>query len=448
MKRMLRSCVIVAVLFFAAGTNMLMAQTPTTWGFETGATGGWTLSNPSLGNVTVSGAGGAVGDMQLRGDFTSPVTLSVGQHLTVSGTMTTSGTGNFAGNDFRFGILNNKGAGGTVASNIWNGTSSSYSGYLGIASTGGNVTNWNGGGVSPAALGILTSTKSNAWNSTTGDKGIGGPASVAANGLPGAYIFAMTLTLIDATHMKFDVSLDNTAGGGTYSLITTATDDGTQNGGVISTNTFTSVVFRISAASTFTSLAFSGVNAALPVELTSFTAAASGSQVNLAWTTATEVNNYGFDIERSNSNSNFEKIGFVKGNGNSNSTKNYSFTDKQNLSGKYNYRLKQIDNGGVSVYSKVIEASIGQPQKFDLSQNYPNPFNPTTTIEFSLPQKSEVNLSVINMLGQVVKEITSGTFEAGTHSVQLNASDIASGVYMYKLQAGNFTSVKKLVLLK
>jgi hypothetical protein len=186
----------------------------------------------------------------------------------------------------------------------------------------------------------------------------------------------------------------------------------------------------------------------LPVELVTFTAKSSGKIVELNWNTATEVKNYGFSIERSQGTSVWTEAGFVKGAGNSNSPKAYSFSEKNLSSGNYAYRLKQIDFDGTTKYSQEVGVTVNAPAGFSLGQNYPNPFNPTTTIEFSLPQKSEVNLSVINMLGQVVKEIASGTFEAGTHSVKLNASDIASGIYMYKLQAGNFTSVKKLVLLK
>ena len=121
--------------------------------------------------------------------------------------------------------------------------------------------------------------------------------------------------------------------------------------------------------------------AILPVELTSFTACVIGNAVKLSWETETEVNNYGFEVERSKKfdarSETWEKIGFVNGNGNSNSPKSYFYEDKNVTAGKYSYRLKQIDNDGQFEYSKTIEVNITLPAKFELSQNYPNPFNPT-----------------------------------------------------------------------
>jgi len=92
--------------------------------------------------------------------------------------------------------------------------------------------------------------------------------------------------------------------------------------------------------------------------------------------------------------------------------------------------------------------NVNVPSAPVLSQNYPNPFNPTTTIAFTLPERSSIQLLLYDPLGTVVKEIASGDFEAGLHEVKLNASDLASGIYFYKLQAGSFLSAKKLVLMK
>jgi hypothetical protein len=191
----------------------------------------------------------------------------------------------------------------------------------------------------------------------------------------------------------------------------------------------------------------------LPVELTSFTAALKGSSVKLDWITATEANNHGFEIQRkvpnaASGNSNWEKIDFVEGYGNSNSTKQYSFTDnKLTLAGTYSYRLKQMDNDGKFEYSKEVNVKFAGFSA-SLNQNYPNPFNPTTSISYTIPNSNFVILKVYNMIGQEVRTLVSSFQEAGEHSVEFSASDLNSGIYIYRLQAGNFTSVRKMQLIK
>ena len=187
---------------------------------------------------------------------------------------------------------------------------------------------------------------------------------------------------------------------------------------------------------------------ALPVELTSFSATTIGSTIKLSWQTATEINNYGFDIERSSVKGSWEKIGFVNGNGNSNSPKNYSFVDDNVTAGTYSYRLKQIDNDGQFEYSKAIEIGLTAPDKFELSQNYPNPFNPSTTINFNLPEASNVKLIIYNILGQEVKTLVNAFKEAGVHTIDFNASELNSGLYIYKIEAGSFTQTRKMTLIK
>jgi hypothetical protein len=191
----------------------------------------------------------------------------------------------------------------------------------------------------------------------------------------------------------------------------------------------------------------------LPVELNSFSALVIGSKVKLNWKTETEVSNYGFDVERKvgsrlSEAGNFEKIGFVEGNGNSNSPKYYSFEDNNLTAGKYSYRLKQIDTDGQFEYSKVIEINLDRPMKYELSQNYPNPFNPVTTIQFSIPEAGDVKLVVYNVLGEQVAELVNENKEAGVHTINFNAAELNSGLYIYKLTAGNFRAVKKLMLVK
>ncbi|MBK7228592.1 MAG: T9SS type A sorting domain-containing protein [Ignavibacteriales bacterium] len=190
----------------------------------------------------------------------------------------------------------------------------------------------------------------------------------------------------------------------------------------------------------------------LPVELSSFSASTIGSTVKLSWRTETEVNNYGFDVERSEKQEArsgvWEKIGFVNGNGNSNSPKDYSFEDKTVTAGKHSYRLKQIDNDGQFEYSKTIEVDFGAPKKFELSQNYPNPFNPTTTIRFNLPETGNVKLILYNILGQEIRILVNEYKESGVYTINLDASELNSGMYIYKLESGSFVQTRKMTLVK
>ena len=138
----------------------------------------------------------------------------------------------------------------------------------------------------------------------------------------------------------------------------------------------------------------------------------------------------------------------MQGYGNSNSPKEYTYTDKDLTGGtKYMYRLKQIDNDGKYQYSKEVEVEV-VPKEYSLYQNYPNPFNPSTTIKFDLPESSEVNLTVYNILGEKVITLVNGMKKAGYHSVEFNAGNIASGMYIYRLQTPNFIQTKKMLLLK
>ena len=187
---------------------------------------------------------------------------------------------------------------------------------------------------------------------------------------------------------------------------------------------------------------------ALPVQLTSFTALLTNNGVHLNWETATEVNNYGFEVERQEAVGNWQKVGFVNGHGNSNSPKSYTFIDATTPVGKVQYRLKQIDFDGKFEYSNVIEVNIESPASLVLYQNSPNPFNPTTEIKFALPKSSEVELSVYNMLGEKVGNLLSGLMNAGEHKVNFDASNLSSGVYFYKLTTDNNVTIRKMILMK
>jgi len=188
----------------------------------------------------------------------------------------------------------------------------------------------------------------------------------------------------------------------------------------------------------------------LPVELVSFTAASLNNKVTLNWETATEINNYGFEIERRVvGESNWALAGFKKGAGSTTETTNYSFTDESfSQTGiKLQYRLKQIDFNGSFTYYDAIEVEV-VPSEMALVQNYPNPFNPSTTISFILPQKENVSLKVYNAMGEEVASLIQGLMEAGTHKINFNSQNLASGLYFYTLTAGNKTQSKKMMLLK
>lgn len=187
----------------------------------------------------------------------------------------------------------------------------------------------------------------------------------------------------------------------------------------------------------------------LPVELVSFTGEASdGYKVKLNWETATELNNFGFDVERQTSNGQWEKVGFVNGNGTSNSSKTYSFKDNSPTGGsKFFYRLKQIDNDGQFEYSDVVEVML-VPMEYKLYQNYPNPFNPMTKIKFAIPEAGKVNLKIFDIKGEQVADLVNTDYEPGYYDIELNLSNLASGVYIYRLQSKSFSDVKKLMLIK
>ena len=191
----------------------------------------------------------------------------------------------------------------------------------------------------------------------------------------------------------------------------------------------------------------------IPVELTSFVASNDRNTVILSWATATEVNNSGFQIERKlNGSNDWTNISFVSGKGTSTEINNYSYMDKSLTVGKYSYRLKQVDLDGTYEYSPIIEVDVNAPDEYTLYQNYPNPFNPTTTIEYSLPEKSDVTISIYSAIGELVKTLVNGTIESGYQKVTFNAADLTSGTYIYQIKAvGNgrtFVDTKKMILIK
>jgi adhesin HecA-like repeat protein len=187
-----------------------------------------------------------------------------------------------------------------------------------------------------------------------------------------------------------------------------------------------------------------------PVELASFNAKVRNNAVQLFWKTATEVDNYGFEIQRSLDSKTWDKIGFVNGHGNSNSPKEYSFEDsKLSNNSSYQYRLKQVDNDGSFSYSNSVSVSIDQmPANFTLFQNYPNPFNPTTVIKYAIAEESFVTIKVYNIIGSEIATLVNENLSAGSYEYNFNASSLSSGAYIYKIQAGGFSETRKMILSK
>ena len=186
----------------------------------------------------------------------------------------------------------------------------------------------------------------------------------------------------------------------------------------------------------------------VPVELTSFTASTTDNNVLLEWTTATEINNYAFEVERKAENSGYEVVGFVAGSGTTTESRSYLFTDTKVPDGKYLYRLKQMDFNGTFSFSYEVEAEVIAPAVYALDQNYPNPFNPSTTINFSIAEASIVKIAVYNLLGQEVAELVNEFKAAGLYKVNFDASDFPNGAYFYSIETPQFKQTKKMLLAK
>jgi len=200
-------------------------------------------------------------------------------------------------------------------------------------------------------------------------------------------------------------------------------------------------------------LEFAPINSVLPVELESFTYSVNENNVNLFWIVSSQINNSGFEIERSyvenNSSDEWIKVGNVSGSGSTTNVQQYTFSDRNLPTGKYAYRLKQIDfNGNFEYFELINSVQIGVPKKFRLSQNYPNPFNPVTFINFDIQEDSKIVLKIYDNTGREVRMLVNEFKLAGYYKVELNGSDLSSGVYFCNLQTDKFSDTKKMILLK
>jgi hypothetical protein len=201
-------------------------------------------------------------------------------------------------------------------------------------------------------------------------------------------------------------------------------------------------------------LVFMGYTDIVPVELSSFTATASNQEVLLNWTTATELNNQGFEIERSTANQSWEKIGYVPGFGTTSEPRSYSFRDENVVAGSYSYRLKQIDFDGTFSYSDEVVVEVDfTPSEYNLYQNFPNPFNPSTKIEFQVPSASDVSIIIYDMLGQEIKSLFNEQVVPGRYTLEWDGSNsfgtqMSSGIYIYRMTAGSFVEAREMILIK
>lgn len=198
---------------------------------------------------------------------------------------------------------------------------------------------------------------------------------------------------------------------------------------------------------------------ALPVSIISFTSAAAQRNVTLSWITEWELNNSGFDVERTaviqSGVEEWKKVAFINGNGTTNTQVSYSYTHTKLLKGEYKYRLKQIDyNGNFEYYSLAEIVTIAPPDKFSMGQNYPNPSNPKSKIDYEIPFNAMVNIVVFNMLGEEVANLVNEQKEAGYYTAEFNGSNLASGVYFYRLNVKDisssvsFNKTMKMILVK
>jgi hypothetical protein len=260
------------------------------------------------------------------------------------------------------------------------------------------------------------------------------------------------LSIHDALRIK---KTDSTASGKSLSFLFLAKDGASVQASAV--NPSGPVVGTITIQHT---AAWNGQVVALPIQLASFNASpvAGGDGVLLKWSTISEVNNYGFEIQRSAAAADgFSSLpgAFIPGHGTTTLPRDYSYSDAGIPAGTWYYRLKQMDLDGTVHYSDPVKTLVGEngtpretPASFSLGQNYPNPFNPVTTISYSVPSRTNVELAVYDLLGQRVALLVDGEQEAGVHQVRFDGSSLASGVYIYRLRAGSSTETKKLSLLR
>ncbi len=387
--------------------HLFRITTNNTEGVTLSTSGG--SSNASLGNATSGG-----------------VSLTNGNLKTNSNTITLVGAGVItSGNETAAKYIE-----GNVTLTRTIGTGSSTSGNLGLSLAAGTDD-----------LGDVTVTR------VTGSSGI---VTVSANsGIARKY----TVTSTNPPSAGRDVTItwlssDDNSKTLTAGVLYKSTNSGSTWSQVASGDYSTRSVV-LSGQTSFGMYTVSDNSNPLPVELVSLTATAKGRGVELAWKTATEVNNAGFEIQRSEVGGQWSKVGFVEGNGTTNAPKSYSFVDAS-AKGTVSYRLKQIDRDGQFEYSSVVNATVAMTAAdYELSQNFPNPFNPNTNITFAMKTSENVNVTVYNSLGQAVATLFNDLANANqVYTLSFDGKNLSSGTYFYALRSASRNEVRKMLLSK
>ena len=244
----------------------------------------------------------------------------------------------------------------------------------------------------------------------------------------------------------------DTAGLGSFESLDSVAANETSFSDTNFVSNFDSLAYRVYAFSQDTVSGYSNIaDLIIPVELFSFNAVIFDNAVIIKWTTATETNNRGFELERKLDDT-WETISFIEGHGSTTEKNSYQYKDDyqyRSYQGQILYRLKQIDFSGNFEFSKTVELNVDFiPEEFILYQNNPNPFNPATSIKFSIPVETKVRLEILNVIGEEIELLINETKPAGTYDIIWNPGNISSGVYLYQLQAGSFIQTKKMILLK
>ncbi len=409
----------------------------------------------TVNNLTINNATGlALGsDVSVSGTLTMTSgniitganTLTLGTSPTIRGTLSrTSGT--ILGNFSRW-FTN-----ATVSSVVFPvGTASNYRpsavSFTAAPSAGGTLLatfvstypGENGLPLDDAGTNIINAGDEGYWTMTPGNGLTGGTYTldVTADGFAGVNNFS-TLRILKRNDGASGWTLNGTHATGTGSNSTPTAHRTGMSG--------------------FAQVGIGAADSPLPIQLSSFAAVVAGNQVRLNWTTMSELNNYGFEVQKSsNQPDNFTTIpnSFIPGHGTTNVPQSYSFTDNFSGVGAWYYRLKQIDLDGTTFYSDPVMVDIlagvgdqNQPVEFSLKQNYPNPFNPSTMIEYSVAKVEHVRLKVFNVIGQEVATLVDEMRSPGVYSARWDASSVSSGMYFYKLESATNTTMKRMMLLK